>query len=269
VPDLGLWLGRRFQRRALRADGGREAPRDPPRRAVPPWKRWLLAIAALLVAGLLLTLAEHEFLSPLTRWFASLGAAAPITFILLYIGLTVALVPNSFLTVASGALFGFVWGTVYSFVASVLGAAAAFLVSRYLLRDRLARRMLAEPRFQRVDRAICRRGLRVVLLIRLSPVLPFSLLNYVLGLSHVRLRDYLLGSISMLPGTALYVYPGMVAGELIAVGTGRAELRETAHYVSLAAGLALTAIAVVLLTRTTQRALREETAAAEAATGPG
>lgn len=227
--------------------------------------RWLLAVAALLVAGLLLGLAEREFLHPLTAWFAGLGSAAPITFVTVYILLTVALFPNSFLTIASGALFGLFWGTVYSFIASVLGAAAAFLTSRYLLRDRLARRVVANPRFQRVDRAICRHGLRVMLLIRLSPVLPFSLLNYVLGLSRVRLRDYLIGSIAMLPGTALYVYPGVVAGEIIAIGTGRAAPQGTEHYLTLGVGLVITLIAIVLLTRTAQQALREETA--EAAVG--
>lgn len=221
--------------------------------------RWALALIALLAAGVALIVVEREFLHPLAIWFSELGAAAPATFVAVYIVLTVALVPNSFLTIASGALFGFFWGTVYSFVASVVGAGAAFLASRYLVRDRLARRVVKDRRFQRIDRAICRDGLRVMLLIRLSPVFPFSLLNYALGLSRVRFRDYMLGSISMLPGTALYVYPGVVAGQVIALGAGRAEPREASYWVTMGAGLVVTLLAVVLLTRIARRALREET----------
>lgn len=211
---------------------------------------------------MVIALVQREILPPLAAWFAELGTAAPATFVAVYVLLTVALVPNSFLTVASGALFGLVWGTVYSFAASVLGAAAAFIAARYIVRDRLAGRLVRDARFERIDRALCRNGLRVMLLIRLSPVFPYSLLNYALGISRVRARDYLLGSISMLPGTALYVYPGMVAGEVIALGAGRAPARGMSYYLLLAGGLVLTLIAVALLTRIARRALREESSAA-------
>lgn len=221
--------------------------------------RWLLLAAAAAAAIAVIAYAEREYLPSLAQWFASLGPSAPAAFVAVYVLLTVALVPNSFLTIASGALFGLFWGTVYSFIASVIGAAAAFLTARVLVRDRLARRIIADARFQRVDRALCRAGLRVVLLIRLSPVFPFSLLNYALGLSGVRFHHYLLGSISMLPGTALYVYPGMVAGEVLALGSGHARPRGTDYYLTLAAGLVVTALALVLLTRVARRALREET----------
>lgn len=222
----------------------------------------LLAVA---VAVTVIVIAEREILHPLALWFRGLGAAAPAAFVGVYVLLTVALVPNSFLTIASGALFGLFWGTVYSFGASVLGAGAAFLVSRHVVRNRIARRLVADPRFQRIDRAICRDGLRVMLLIRLSPVFPYSLLNYLLGLSRVRLRDYMLGSISMLPGTALYVYPGMVAGQVVALGAGRVPPRDAGYYATMIAGLVVTALAVVLLTRVARRALRDE---AEGATLP-
>lgn len=219
-------------------------------------------LLALAIAGVIIALVQREILPPLAAWFAELGPAAPITFVAVYVLLTVALVPNSFLTVASGALFGLYWGTVYSFIASVLGAAAAFAAARYIVRDRFAGRLVRDPRFQRIDRALSRNGLRVMLLIRLSPVFPYSLLNYALGISRVRARDYLIGSISMLPGTALYVYPGMVAGEVIAVGSGRAPSRDASYYLLLGAGLILTLIAVALLTRVARRALREESAVA-------
>jgi uncharacterized membrane protein YdjX (TVP38/TMEM64 family) len=264
VPDLRRWATHRVRGSPQAAEatlGPPGAAGAPPRR-IRPWIRWTLVLLALLAAGAVIVIAERELLHPLALWFAGLGAAAPVAFVAIYVLLTVALVPNSFLTIASGALFGLFWGTVYSFVASVLGAGAAFLASRYLVRDRMARRVVADARFQRIDRAICRHGLRVMLLIRLSPVFPFSLLNYALGLSRVRFRDYMLGSISMLPGTALYVYPGMVAGQVIALGAGRTQPRDTGYYVTMGAGLLVTVLAVVLLTRVARRALREETAEA-------
>jgi uncharacterized membrane protein YdjX (TVP38/TMEM64 family) len=261
VPDLRRWYSLRARRAPLAA---RETLGPPTLTVAEPARprrglRWLLLLVGLAAAAAVIIIAEREFLHPIALWFSELGAAAPAAFITVYVLLTVALVPNSFLTIASGALFGLFWGTVYSFTASVIGAGAAFLTSRYLVRDRMARRVVADPRFQRIDRAICRDGLRVMLLIRLSPVFPFSLLNYALGLSRVRLRDYMLGSISMLPGTALYVYPGMVAGQVIALGAGRTQNRDAGYYLTLAAGLAVTLLAIVLLTRTARRALREET----------
>lgn len=266
VPDLLRWLWRRLRRASRAARGTLD---DSSSGSTPAGQersgrfRWLLVLLALAAAAAVIIIAEREFLHPLATWFSGLGRAAPAAFVAVYVLLTIALVPNSFLTVASGALFGLFWGTVYSFIASVLGAGAAFLTSRYLLRDRFGRRLVASSRFQRIDRAICRDGLRVMLLIRLSPVFPFSLLNYALGLSRVRLRDYMLGSISMLPGTALYVYPGMVAGQVIALGAGRAQLQGADHYLTLVAGLLVTALAVVLLTRVARRALREEAEEAE------
>lgn len=269
MPDLRRWLSRRARRARYAAESTlahTESEEEPRKRRHPA--RWLLLLLPLLAVGAIILIAEQEPLQPLALWFTSLGSAAPAAFMGVYILLTVALVPNSFLTIASGALFGLFWGTVYSFAASVLGAGAAFLTSRYLVRDRLARRVIADPRFQRVDRAICRDGLRVMLLIRLSPVFPFSLLNYALGLSRVRLRDYMLGSVSMLPGIALYVYPGMVAGKVIALGVGRTEPRDANYYFTLVAGLLVTILSVVLLTRVARRALREETASASLSSPP-
>ena len=156
-----------------------------------------------------------------------------------------------------GGFYGFVAVLMFLYLETL--DLAGDIAARYLVRDRLAGRLVRDPRFQRIDQALCRNGLRVMLLIRLSPVFPFSLLNYALGLSRVRLRDYVLGSVSMLPGTALYVYPGMVAGQVVALGAGYARPRETGYYVTLAAGLVVTVLALVLLTRVARRALREET----------
>jgi uncharacterized membrane protein YdjX (TVP38/TMEM64 family) len=149
----------------------------------------------------------------------SLGVIAPIVFAGIYILATVAFLPGSVLTLGAGVVFGVVWGSVYVFVAATLGAIAAFLVGRYLARDWVAAKIADNPKFAAIDAAVGREGLKIVLLTRLSPIFPFNLLNYAYGVTGVRLRDYAIGSIGMLPGTIMYVYIGSLAGSLATIGT--------------------------------------------------
>ena len=95
-------------------------------------------------------------------------------------------------------------------------------------------------------------------MLRLSPAFPFTLLNYALGLTRVRLADYVVASIGMLPGTLLYVYYGKLAGDFAALGAGHAE-RGAGYYAVLVSGLVATVLATTLLTRVASRALREAT----------
>jgi uncharacterized membrane protein YdjX (TVP38/TMEM64 family) len=224
---------------------------------VPRWlKIVLLGVAALAAAALL----GRELSGPVSRfagWVQGLGPRAPLAFVLGYAAATTVMVPASLLTLAAGALFGVVRGTVYSFVAATLGATLAFLIARYAARPALERRARNDERFHRIDRAIGRRGLRVVFLLRLSPVLPFTLLNYALGLTSVRLRDYLIGSIGMLPGTLLYVYSGRVVGDVAALAAGGAVEHGTGYYSVLGLGLVATVVATVLVTRIARHALDE------------
>ncbi len=188
---------------------------------------------------------------------ARMGAWGPIAFIGVYVVGDLVLIPGSVLSLAGGALFGFIRGTLLVFLASTLGAVAAFLVARYIAR-RYVQRRIGAGRLAAIDRAIARKGFRLVLLLRLSPVVPYSLLNYALGLTRVRFRDFLLGSVGMLPGTILYVYYGKVAGEVAALAGGRPTPHDVAYWILVAVGLAATIAASVLVTRIARRALREE-----------
>lgn len=210
-----------------------------------------------------------RLLPMLVSWTDGWGLWGPPLFIGLYAVATIALVPASFLTVASGALFGLVWGTVYAFVGATLGATGAFLTSRYLVRERVERRMQGNRRFRRIDRAIQRQGRKVVFLLRLSPIFPFGLLNYALGLTRVRTVDYVLASVGMLPGTLLYVYPGVLVGEVAALSGQGVRPRGPAYYAVLALGLLATVAVVVLVTRIARRALAEETRDGGAKRRPG
>jgi uncharacterized membrane protein YdjX (TVP38/TMEM64 family) len=211
------------------------------------------ALAALLVVGR----AAGGYVPRFAEWIDGLGPWGPAAFVLGYAAAVVGFVPGSLLTLAAGAIFGLAEGTALVFVAAVLGSTAAFLLSRTVARAAIARRVEGDPRFAAIDRAIEREGRRIVFLLRLSPVFPFTLLNYALGLTRVRLGDYLLASAGMLPGTLLYVYSGKVAGDLATLAGGAAVPRGAGYWAVVALGFAATLIVTILVTRVARRALRE------------
>lgn len=212
-------------------------------------------VALLLVAGRRLGALIPSF----AAWVDGLGVWGPVAFIAGYALATVAFVPGSLLTLAAGAIFGLAKGTAFVLVAATLGASGAFLVSRYLARGFVERRLAGNARFTAIDRAIGTEGRKVVLLLRLSPVIPFNLLNYALGLTRVRFVDYLVASIGMLPGTLLYVYTGKVAGDVARIAGGAAAPGGLASYGVVAVGLAATLAVTLVITHTARRALREAT----------
>jgi uncharacterized membrane protein YdjX (TVP38/TMEM64 family) len=221
------------------------------------WLRWLavaLALVALLLAGR--RLGGH--LPVFVGWVQAQGARGPLLFVGGYAAATVAMAPGSILTLAAGAVFGLLRGTVYAFAGATAGASLAFLVARHFARGLVERRVEADARFRAIDAAVGRQGFKIVLLLRLSPIFPFNLLNYSLGLTRVRYLDYLLASVGMLPGTLLYVYYGRVAGELAAVAGGGAIERGPAYWALLAIGLIATVVVTTLVTRIARRALRQE-----------
>jgi uncharacterized membrane protein YdjX (TVP38/TMEM64 family) len=232
--------------------------------AVPPpstsrgrWTRLLIAaglLAALLVAGR--QLGDH--VPRFVAWVDTLGFWGPVAFVGGYTLAAVAFVPGSLLSLAAGAIFGLARGTLYVFVGATLGASAAFLVARYGARRWFERRIEGRPRFRALDRAVAGQGLRITFLLRLSPVFPFNLLNYALGLTRVRFGDYLLACLGMLPGTFLYVYYGKALGSLAAVAGGAAPERGAGHWVVLAIGLVATAIVTTWVARLARKAIAEE-----------
>ena len=192
-------------------------------------------------------------------WVAGLGPLGPAAFVLAYALAVVAVVPGSLLTLAAGAIFGLVKGTIYVFIAAVMGSAAAFLIARHMARASIERRIDGDERFAAIDRAIGREGRKIVLLLRLSPVFPFNLLNYVLGLTQVKLVDYLVAGVGMLPGTLLFVYTGKLAGD-VAAAVGGAEIeRGLADWGILGIGLIATLVVTVYVTRLARRELDTST----------
>ncbi|MBK8248653.1 MAG: TVP38/TMEM64 family protein [Gemmatimonadetes bacterium] len=190
------------------------------------------------------------------QWVNGLGALGPVVFIVGYVVATVAFIPGSLLTLAAGAIFGLARGTAFVFIAATAGATAAFLVSRYLARGLVEKRIAGNAKFASIDHAIASQGRRIVFLLRLSPVFPFNLLNYALGLTQVRLGDYALASVGMLPGTLLYVYYGKLAGDVAALAGGAAPPRDAGYYAVLALGLVATVAVTTIVTRLARKALQ-------------
>lgn len=221
----------------------------------------ILIVVAIAAALLVLGRRSGALLPRFAEWVEGLGVWGPIVFIAGYAAAAVAFVPGSLLTLAAGAIFGIVKGVIVVFIGAVLGSCAAFLIARHLARAAIEKRIAGNPRFAAIDRAVGSQGLRLVFLLRLSPVFPFNLLNYALGLTRVRFSDYLLASFGMLPGTLLYVYYGRLAGDVAALAGGAPVRRDAAYYTVLVLGLVATVAVTTLVTRLAGKALREATAA--------
>jgi len=188
-----------------------------------------------------------------------LGRSAGGYVILGYAIAVVAFIPGSLLTLAAGAIFGLAEGTIYVLIAATLGSTLAFLIARHAARAAIERRIQGDERFAAIDRAVGAEGLKIVFLLRLSPVFPFNLLNYSLGLTQVRLVDYFVASIGMLPGSLLYVYTGKVAGDVAAIAGGQAGEKGAGDWLVLVLGLVATAVVTVFVTRIARRALATAT----------
>lgn len=199
-------------------------------------------------------------------WVESLGALGPIAYIIIFNLATLLFIPGSLLTLKGGCLFGVFWGTIYVLIAATIGATLAFLIGRYLSRDWVYRQMDKHPKFKAINLAVAKEGWKIVLLTRLSPVFPFNLLNYAFGVTQVSLKDYILGSFGIIPGTVMYVYIGSLAGNLAMINMSHQPVTlETQiwQWVMPVVGLVATVAVTVYITKIAQKALAKSVAIAE------
>ncbi|WP_115019824.1 TVP38/TMEM64 family protein [Synechococcus sp. UW140] len=181
-----------------------------------------------------------------------------VLFIPLYALWVTLLLPGVWASMLAGALYGAWWGSVLVFVGACLGAEATFLLGRHWLRDWAQKRLASVPTLQAVERGVSREGLKLVLLTRLSPAFPFSLLNLAYGLSDVSLRDYSLGLLGILPGTVLFCALGALAGDVARFGDVLAGEASPGAWALRVVGVVATIAAVWLVGRAAQRALKAE-----------
>jgi uncharacterized membrane protein YdjX (TVP38/TMEM64 family) len=206
----------------------------------------------------------QEYIRSALTWIDGLGTTGAIVFIMIYILATVLFIPGSLLTLGAGVLFGVVFGSLYVFIGATIGATAAFLVGRYLARGWVEKQIQGHQKFNAIDNAVGKDGLKMVLLLRLSPVFPFNLLNYALGITKVSLKDYFIGSIGMIPGTVMYVYIGSLAGDLATIGTQTQNSAPdwTSWAINITIGVTTIAIALYVI-RLAKQALDSEIATVE------
>jgi uncharacterized membrane protein YdjX (TVP38/TMEM64 family) len=231
--------------------------KNPTRRAA-HFKIALFAAAFGLVVALSWLLPVREWTVALAERLRGAGGTGVVAFIAVYVVAEVALVPGSLLTMAAGFAYGPIGGLLVASPASVIAATVAFLLARTILRDWIRTTIAGSPKARALDHAIGKNSFKLILLLRLSPLIPFNVLNYALGLSDAHLGRYVVASfVGMLPGTWLYVYLGSVAtaaAGLVEAGGGGGQQR----IVLTIAGLVATIVAVVFVTRSAKRALEDE-----------
>lgn len=222
--------------------------------------RWV-SITLIVVSVLLIfrRLPVESAVRAMQGWIEDLGVWGPVVFGLIYVAAVVLLVPAWALTVAAGALFGLVVGTITVSLASTTGVALTFLIARYLARKWIAKQVKQYPKFDAIDQAISDGGWKIVAMLRLSPAIPFNVQNYLYGLTGIRFWTCVLTSwAAMLPGTFLYVYLGHVgrAGVEAVAGSGT-RTKSTAEWAMTIVGLLATLAVTVYVTRLARKAISE------------
>jgi uncharacterized membrane protein YdjX (TVP38/TMEM64 family) len=217
--------------------------------------RILWALLVVILIGLALAwffLPMKEWVHSLTTWVRGFGASGMLIFAVAYFVAVVALAPAGLLSVAAGVLFG-AWGFPIVIAAATAGAVLAFLIGRYLAREKVKRAIRKRPLLAAIDQAVQEEGWKIVVLLRLTPLVPFNIQNYVLGVTDVGLLPYALGTFfGIMPGTALYVYLGAI-GEAAA----RGESGGIVQTLFLGVGLITTIAVVVVIGRKAKAKLRE------------
>jgi uncharacterized membrane protein YdjX (TVP38/TMEM64 family) len=179
----------------------------------------LLLLAAIIVAFRLLPVGE--WLRSFQTYVKSAGALGYVVYIVVYAVCVVAFVPASILTLGAGAIFGFVGGTIVVVIGATIGATLAFLLARGVMRKRIEKMTANNAKFRALDRAIAAEGVKIVFLIRLAVVFPFTYINYAFGLTAIPLSRYVLATfLGIIPATTAFVFAGSAAGNAATASTG-------------------------------------------------
>jgi uncharacterized membrane protein YdjX (TVP38/TMEM64 family) len=199
-----------------------------------------------------------DWLAPAVLRLQDVGPWAPVLFVLIYIAAALTMAPAFFLTVAAGAMFGVWRGSVIVFIGASLGASAVYAVITPLRGSSWMARLLGNPRIAAVREVIVGEGLWMMLLLRLSPLVPYTPLNYALALSGVRYVDFLIALIGMIPAIVMYTYYGKVVGDVAALAAGVSPPRGPEYYVLLVAGLVAIVVSTTMITRAARRAVERQ-----------
>jgi len=218
-------------------------------------KQILKIVAALLIITAIIILFR---ILPVTIWLQhfqtyvrGLGALGYVVYIAVYAICVVAFVPASILTLGAGAIFGFVGGTIVVVIGATIGATMAFLLARTVMRKRIEAMTAKNAKFRALDRAIAAEGMKIVFLVRLAVVFPFTYINYAFGLTAIPLGRYVLATfVGILPATVAFVF---VSSAATSAATTSASSVTKVVYV---AGGVVAVIVSVLIGRIATKAIR-------------
>ena len=208
-----------------------------------------VVLAAGIAAWVMLPLSDWT--QALERWFRDLGPVGVLVFLAAYVAGTVVLAPGSAMSILAGIVYGW-WGVPIVLVSASLGTSLAFLIARYLARDAVAARLENRPKLKAIDAAVDEEGWKVVALLRLSPLVPFGLQNYLFGITRVGFWPYAAATLGgIVPGTFLYVALGALGrGAVNGDGAG------PAGWLLLGIGLVATVAVTILVGRKAKRKLK-------------
>jgi uncharacterized membrane protein YdjX (TVP38/TMEM64 family) len=223
----------------------------------------LVALIIIVIALFLAmkVLPVQEWLGSFNDWVGQMGVAGIFISIGVYAVATVLLAPGVILTIGAGFAFGLWKGFLAVSAGATLGASLAFLVARFIARDKVEAIAKRSEKFRNIDNAIGKQGAKLVFLLRLSPVIPFNLSNYFYGLTGVKFWPYVLASwIGMMPGTFLYVYIGTAGRAAVSAAAGSEAMKHGWQYWTfLSVGLVATIIVTIWVTKIARDALKEKT----------
>jgi len=221
----------------------------------------LVVLIAIIIALFLAMkfLPVQQWLHSFNDWVGQMGVAGIFIFIGVYAVATVLLAPGAILTIGAGFAFGLWKGFLAVSAGSTLGAALAFLVARFIARDRVEAIAKGNEKFRKIDHAIGKQGAKLVFLLRLSPVIPFNLSNYLYGLTGVKFWPYVLASwLGMMPGTLLYVYIGTAGKAAVSAAAGGEAMKHGWQYWTfMSVGLAATIVVTIWVTKIARHAVRK------------
>ena len=208
----------------------------------------------------------RTWLEQILNSVAAIGFFAPMAFVPIYIIGTILFVPTALLTLAAGALFGVPIGFAVTLASLLASASGVFLAGRNLSREWVIKNVASNKKIQALDNLVAEKGWKIVLLLRLSAIFPFTILNYGLGLTKIRFKHYMLASlIGMVPGTLVYVYLGSLAG--IMIFETHLKQKSPIEWALIALGLAATLGLAIYSTLTVKKSFRTLTIKQSGITG--
>jgi uncharacterized membrane protein YdjX (TVP38/TMEM64 family) len=222
--------------------------------------RWVLAV--LLIVAFVRSVVHY--IVPLRHYVHSflnviqgLGYFEPVAIVIVNAIVCIVFLPGSAVTLFAGFRYGILGGTVIASIGATLGAAGAFVIGRFLIREWVERRMASHPAFIAIDRAIGSEGFKIVLLCRLCSLIPFDLTSYASGVSKISFRQYILATwLGRLPETLLFAYLGSSAKDLNDLWNEKPNM-SPAHEAFLAFGLLVMVVVMILIARIARKALLE------------